>query len=112
MAKLAFWITAGPELADKALAGIVLATRLKQNRGQDVEVYLFGPGVKFAGEAQGDARAKFMDLIKAEVPVGVCPANAESYGVKEILESEGYIMEPAGEALIRLNDSGYQIVGY
>lgn len=43
MAKLAFWITAGPELEEKALSGIILASRLKQNRGQDVEVYFLVP---------------------------------------------------------------------
>lgn len=45
MAKVAFWITAGPALADKALSNLVLAGRLKANRGQDVQVYFLGPGL-------------------------------------------------------------------
>lgn len=112
MAKLAFWITAGPELEDKALAGVVLAGRLKQNRGQDVEVYFFGPGVKLAGQASGRMKEALDALAEAKVPAGVCPFNAEQYGVTDELASNGYRMEPAGEALVRLVEEGYAVVGY
>lgn len=112
MAKLAFWITAGPDLSDKALAGIILATRLKQHRGQDVEVYFFGPGVQLAGKAEGRVHEALQGLMGAGVPAGVCPANADQYGVTDALNASGFAMEPAGEALIRLVENGYQVVGY
>ncbi|MCY0880449.1 MAG: DsrE family protein [Firmicutes bacterium] len=114
MAKIAFWITAGPDLKEKALAGVVLAGRLKKNRRQDVEVYFFGPGVALAGQAAQDPQLKeiFTQLFDSQAPVGVCPFNAEQYGVKDLLASNGYRMEPAGEALVRLVEQGYQVIGY
>ncbi len=111
MAKLAFWITAGPTMVDKVLANLVLATRLKANREQDVEVYFFGPGVDLAGHAQGQFAEALQALMNTAVPVGVCPANATQYEVTAVLTEQGVKMEPAGEALVRLVEAGYQIVG-
>ncbi len=111
MAKLAFWITAGPSLADKALANLVLASRLQENRGQDVEVYFFGPGVELAGHAEGPVAEVLATLKNHSVPVGACPANANQYEVATVLTEQGVKMEPAGEALVRLVEKGYQIIG-
>lgn len=111
MAKIAFWITAGPELQDKALANIVLASRLKKNRSQDVQVYFFGPGVKLAGHADGKLLDALGALGESIVPMGACGANAEQYGVTQSLTEKGIVIEPAGEALIRLIDQGYEVVG-
>ena len=111
MAKLAFWITAGPALQDKAMANIVLATRLKVNRQQDVQVYFFGPGVELAGKAAGPLLEAIKGLAGNEVPVAACPFNVEQYGVGASVSESSIALEPAGEALIRLTDQGYQIVG-
>ncbi|MCL6562758.1 MAG: DsrE family protein [Firmicutes bacterium] len=111
MAKIAFWITAGPELADKALANLVMAERLKKNRGQEVEVYFFGPGVKLAGEAQGKVREAIDALKAAEVPLRACPAIADQYGVTARMSEDGIVMEPAGQVLVRLVEEGYEVVG-
>ncbi len=110
MAKIAFWITAGPELADKALANLVLAGRLKKNRGQTVEVYFFGPGVKLAAHPSDAIRQAMAALAQAEVPVAACPANVEQYGLSAQITEQGIKMEPAGEALVRLVTDGYQVV--
>jgi hypothetical protein len=112
MAKIAFWITAGPDQPDKALAGIRLAQRMKDHRGQDMEVYFFGPGIKLLGDPPPPVKAALEDLFQSKAPVGICPANAEQLGIKDELAAQGYRMEPAGEALIRLVEAGYQVVGY
>ena len=112
MAKVAFWVTAGPGLEGKALAALRLAARLKSQRAQDVEIYFFGPGVKLVGEATGEVREAIDACFGAEVPSGACPFNAEQFGVKEELAARGFRMEPAGEALIRLVEAGYQVVGF
>lgn len=112
MAKLAFWITAGPELEAKVLSGIVLASRLKKNRGQDVEVYFFGPGVELVGKPSPKVAEALAMLRDAEVHGGYCPFNAEQFGVEEAVSGAGLHGEAAGEALIRLVEDGYQVVGY
>ncbi|MHB1612293.1 MAG: DsrE family protein [Sulfobacillus sp.] len=111
MAKIAFWITAGPTLQDKALANTVLAGRLKIHRNQDVQVYFFGPGVQLAGQTEGPMAEALKTLSDSSVPMGACPFNAEQYGVTATVTDKGIVMEPAGEALVRLIDEGYQIVG-
>ena len=112
MAKLAFWITAGPELEAKAISGIVLGSRLKKTRGQDVEVYFFGPGVKLVGEPSEAVREALAMLRDADVHGGYCPFNAQQYGVETAVAGAGLHGEPAGEALVRLVEEGYQVVGY
>ena len=111
MAKIAFWITAGPSLQDKAIANIVLAGRLRANRNQDVQVYFFGPGVQLVGQAEGYLVEALATLVKESVPMAACPGNAEQYGVTTRVTDQGITLEPAGEALLRLADEGYQIVG-
>lgn len=112
MTKVAFWITAGPELEAKALSGIVLASRLKKNRGQDVEVYFFGPGVELVGKPSEKVKEALAMLRDAEVHGGYCPFNAQQFDVESAVSGEGLHGEPAGEALVRLIEEGYQVVGY
>ncbi|MCY0874997.1 MAG: DsrE family protein [Firmicutes bacterium] len=112
MAKMAFWITAGPELEEKALAGMVLASRLKKNRGQDVEVYFFGPGVKLVGSSSERVKEALSMLKDAQVVGSYCPFNAQQYSVEDAVSGAGLQPEPAGEALVRLVEQGYQVVGY
>lgn len=112
MAKVAFWITAGPELEAKAISGIILASRLKKNRGQDVEVYFFGPGVQLVGKPSEKVKEALAMLRDAEVHGGYCPFNAQQFDVETAVTAEGLHGEAAGEALVRLIEDGYQVVGY
>ncbi|MCL5052919.1 DsrE family protein [Ferrimicrobium acidiphilum] len=112
MAKIAFWITAGPDQADKALSGLRLAQRLRANRAQDTRVYLFGPGVALGESSIPAVVAVLEDLRKSEVPVQACPANVEQMGLDEkVITGRGIELEPAGNVMIELVESGYQIVG-
>jgi hypothetical protein len=112
MAKLAFWITAGPDLESKALAGLRLASRLKTVRQQDVKVYLFGPGVALAASSSEDVAAALESLREAGVPVGACPANVKSMGIDEqLVLNAGVELNPAGEVLIDWVETGYQVIG-
>jgi hypothetical protein len=112
MAKIAFWITAGPDQAPKALSGLRLAERLKTRRGEDVKVYLFGPGVALGEGKIPEIKAVLDDLRAGEVELQACPANVEQMGLDAaVLEANGVGMRPAGEVLVELVDAGYQIVG-
>jgi len=112
MAKIAFWITAGPDQVEKAMSGLRLAQRLRANRGQDVRVYLFGPGVALGTLDGGPIVDVLAELSASEVSVKACPANVAQMGLDEtVLTSRGVAMEPAGDVMIELVESGYQIVG-
>lgn len=112
MAKIAFWITAGPDQVDKAMSGLRLAQRLRANRGQDVRVYLFGPGVALGESAIPAVIEVLSDLRESEVPVQACPANVTQMGLDEkVLTGRGIALEPAGNIMIELVESGYQVVG-
>jgi hypothetical protein len=49
--------------------------------------------------------------VQGAVPIAACPGNAEQYGVTTRVTDQGITLEPAGEALLRLVNDGYQIVG-
>jgi hypothetical protein len=112
MAKIAFWITAGPDQVDKAMSGLRLAQRLRANRNQDVRVYLFGPGVAL-GESTLPAVVEVLsDLAASQVPVQACPANVTQMGLDEkVITERGIELEPAGNIMIELVESGYQVIG-
>jgi hypothetical protein len=112
MAKIAFWITAGPDQAAKAMSGLRLAQRLKATRGQDVRVYLFGPGVALAEGKNPDVDQVLKDLRESEVEVQACPANVAQMNLDEqVIVAHGVGLRPAGEVLVELVEDGYQIVG-
>lgn len=111
MAKIAFWITAGPELEGKALSAMILASRLKKLRQQDVEVYFFGPGVALVGHPSEKIQEAINSLKDAEVRGSFCPANAQQFGVEEAVTANGLHGEPAGEAVVRLIEEGYEVIG-
>jgi hypothetical protein len=112
MAKIAFWITAGPDQAAKAMSGLRLAERLKTTRGQDVKVYLFGPGVALGQSDIPEVVKALEDLRVGEVGVQACPANVEQLGLdRAAIEAHGIGLRPAGEVLVELVEEGYQIVG-
>ncbi|MCL5063667.1 MAG: DsrE family protein [Firmicutes bacterium] len=113
MAKIAFWITAGPDQAPKAMAGLRLAQRLRTVRDQkEVEVYLFGPGVRLTTDPNPGIQEVLQDLKLADVRVGACPANVKQMGLdEEQVMASGAVLRPAGEVLVELVDAGYQIIG-
>lgn len=112
MAKIAFWITAGPNLEAKALAGLRLALRLKTVRHQDVQVFLYGPGLELAASDSPLVREALKTLREAEVAMGACPVNAKSLGISEdVVVGAGVGLRAAGEVLVELVDQGYQVIG-
>ncbi len=94
------------------MSGLRLAQRLKSTRGQDVKVYLFGPGVAL-GEGKDPAiKGVLEDLRGAEVPVQACPANVTQMNLDEkLITGFGIELRPAGEVLVELVDDGYQVIG-
>ncbi len=113
MAKIAFWITAGPDQASKALSGLRLAQRLRTTRDQrDIQVYLFGPGVQLTTSENPQLQEVLKDLKDASVTVQACPVNVKQLGLDEAaVLATGVSLRQAGEVLLDLCDQGYQIIG-
>ncbi len=113
MAKIAFWITAGPDQAQKALSALILAQRLRTVRHQqDVEVYLFGPGVALITAKIPAIQQALAALKEAAVSARACPANVQQMGLDEqAVSATGVVLEPAGLVLVDLVEQGYQIIG-
>ncbi len=112
MAKIAFWITAGPDQVAKAMSGLRLAERLKITRGQDVKVYLFGPGVALADGSVPEVTEALAALRAGEVEVQACPNNVAQLGLDgAVIEGHGVGLRPAGEVLVELVEEGYQVIG-
>lgn len=112
MAKIAMWITAGPGLEAKALAGVRLATRLRETGRAETEVFFFGPGVELLDVSEGELRKALDGLRPAGVPVSACVNNAKNLGAEDRLKAYGVDLLPATEVVARLTDEGYQIIGY
>jgi hypothetical protein len=112
LARIAFWIMSGPDQSAKALAALRLADRLKTVRGQDVQVYLYGPGVRLAVEGEEAVRQAFHELGGHDVPVQACPVNVQQLGLaEEAVRGAGVGLRPAGEVLVELIEQGYQVIG-
>ena len=113
MAKIAFWITAGPDQAPKALSGLRLAQRLRTTRDEkDIQVYLFGPGVQLSTTDNPQIQEVLKDLREASVTVQACPANVKQMGLNEdAVLATGVKLRPAGEVLVELVDNGFQVIG-
>ena len=112
MTKIASWITAGPGQEGKALAGVRIAARLKQNGRAETKVVFFGPGVQLLDEATGDLREAIESLRGQGVPILACQFNAQQLGATERLKAYGVDLQGAGDVLVQLTEEGYQVVGY
>ncbi len=82
-AKVAFLILSDDPA--RALPGLVMAARMKVNRGAEVRVLFFGPGVRLL--ASGAADEQLAALGEAAIRPLACSANVEQYGLtKEVGE--------------------------
>ncbi|MCY0878889.1 MAG: DsrE family protein [Firmicutes bacterium] len=113
MAKIAFWITAGPELEAKAVAGLRLAERLKTGRHADVEVFLYGPGLHLTTSPSPAIQEALGALKQAAVAMGACPVNVKTMGLEDdVVAAAGVqLRRRAVDALLELVEQGYQIIG-
>jgi hypothetical protein len=110
VARIAFWITAGADQEKKALTGLRLAGRL-QSTGQDVRVFLYGPGLEVAvdgGEGEEAVRA-----LKGVARVQACPYNATHQGIAhELLLDRGVNLDQTASAtLVEWTEAGFQVIG-
>ncbi|MHB1837970.1 MAG: DsrE family protein [Solirubrobacteraceae bacterium] len=107
-AKVAFLILSDDP--GRALPGLVMAARMKANRGADVRVMFFGPGVKLA--ASGAADEQLDALHAAGIGAKACSANVEQYGLGEAIAARPVELLAAGAEVEEYARCGYTVLSF
>lgn len=107
-AKMAFLILSDDPA--RALPGLVMATRMKENRGADVRVLFFGPGVKLA--ASGTIDEPLQALQQAGILPKACRANVEQYGLADAVEARPLELLAAGAEVEEFARQGYTVLSF
>jgi hypothetical protein len=94
----------------RAVPGLVMATRLKENRGAEVRVLFFGPGVKLAGS--GEIDEQLAGLQTAGIQPKACAANVEQYGIAAQVASRPIELLAAGAEVERYAQEGYTVLSF
>ncbi len=94
----------------RALPGLVMAARIKANRGADVRVLFFGPGVKLA--ASGVADEQLDALRAAGIWAKACSANVEQYGLVEKIAARPLDLLAAGAEVEEFARQGYTVLSF
>ena len=107
-AKVAFLIVSDDPA--RAIPGLVMAARMRVNRGTDVRVLFFGPGVKLAGSGAVDEQLEA--LHAAGVGAKACMANVEQYGLAEEMSARPVGLLPAGAEVEEYARQGYTVLSF
>ena len=107
-AKVAFMIISDDPA--RAVPGIVMATRMKTNRGVDVRVLFFGPSVKLAASGQIDIQ--LANMRDAGIGAKACRANVEQYEVTEEIGVRPLELLAAGAEVEAFALEGYTVVSF
>ena len=107
-AKVAFMIISDDPA--RAIPGIVMATRMKMNRGVDVRVLFFGPSIKLAASGQIDSQ--LTDMHDAGIGTKACRANVEQYEVTQEISTRPLELLAAGAEVEAFALEGYTVVSF
>lgn len=107
-ARVAFMIISDDP--ERALPGLVMATRMKVNRDADVRVLFFGPGVRLA--ASGTIDESLAELRDAGIAATACSTNVESYGVTAQIAQRPIDLSSAGAEVEQFALRGYSILTF
>ena len=89
------------------------SARVKDQKGVELEVYVFGPAEKaLANAATTGFRDTLAGLAKNGVPVHVCLDIAESLGKAEEFTKLGFKLEYAREAFVRYALEGATVISF
>lgn len=95
---------------NRAIPGLVMAARMKANRGAEVGVLFFGPGVRLV--ASGAADEQIQALQEAGIVPKACSANVEQYGVASEIEARPVELLAAGAEVERYALQGYTVLSF
>ena len=107
-AKVAFMIISDDPA--RAVPGMVMATRMKANRGVDVRVLFFGPAVRLAASGLIDTQPA--EMRDAGIGATACRANVEQYEVTEEIGVRPLELLAAGAEVESFALEGYTVVSF
>ncbi|BBE42323.1 hypothetical protein [Conexivisphaera calida] len=111
--KVLFLIMAGRDLPGRLSAALAMAVNsLRASRYEDLKVIFFGPSEEYLGSLGGQDLENLRSLIDSGAVDSACVSVAEKLGVKEKLSALGLKLYPAGEALSKYVNSGYQVISF
>ncbi|MGC9191769.1 MAG: hypothetical protein ACP5GT_03830, partial [Conexivisphaera sp.] len=79
---------------------------------EDLKVIFFGPSEEYLADLSGQDAENLRFLVESGAVDSACISVAEKMGVKESLEKLGLRLYPAGEALSKYVNAGYQVVSF
>lgn len=94
----------------RTVPGLILAKRMKENRGADVRVLFFGPSVKLASSGALDEH--LAGLEAAGIQPKACSANVEQYGVAPEIASRPIELLAAGAEVEVFAQEGYTVLSF
>jgi hypothetical protein len=87
--------------------------QVKEERGVELEVYLFGPAERaLEGEGNDAYREAIHCLVEAGVPVHTCIDIANAMGKAEDFTGKGLKLEYAREAFVRYALEGATVISF
>lgn len=107
-AKVAFLILSNDR--ERVTPGLTMAMRMKANRGADVRVMFFGPGVRLA--ASGEIDELINGLVEAGISPKACTNNVATYGVSEEMGTKPIELLAAGAEMEFYALNGYTVVSF
>lgn len=107
-AKIAFLILSDDPA--RAVPGLVMARRLRENRHADVQVLFFGPGVRLA--ATGTIDEHLEGLQVAGVAPRACSANVAQYGIADQIAPRPIELLSAGAEVERFARENYTVLSF
>lgn len=94
----------------RTVPGLVLAKRMKENRGADVRVLFFGPGVKLLGSGAVDEQ--LVGLVDVDISPKACSVQAENFGLVEAISSKPVELLHAGAEVELFAKQGYTVLSF
>jgi len=107
-AKIAFLIISND--SEKVMPGLVMARRIKENRGADVRVLFFGPAVKLASSGVLDEAID--SLAVAGISPKACSALVDQYGLKSEYAALPIELLAAGAEVESWAEGGYTVLSF
>ena len=87
-----------------------MASRLKMNRGAEVHVLFFGPGVRVAGSGAADQH--LADLIDSGIKPRACSGHVEQFGLANEFASRPIELFAAGAEVEAYAREGFTVLSF
>lgn len=107
-AKVAFLILSDDP--NRAIPGLTMAARMKENRDSDVSVLFFGPGVKLAADDR--IHQQIEDLANLGIRTSACSNQVTAFGIETAMQARPIELLSAGAEVERFALEGFTVLSF